>query len=316
MSNSHCNLWRVIGTRFLATASLCTLLVTAAQAQYWNWTWMKGSSAINQNGVYGTILNEGSTNTPGARRYAASWTDNSDNLWVFGGDGYPASGANARLNDLWKYDTSTDNWTWMKGSDALNQWGTYGTILNESISNTPGARQFSVSWADSNGDLWLFGGAGWNSSGSNGYLNDLWKYDVSTGNWAWMKGSQSIGQQGTSGTIEVENSANNPSARGYAVGWTDSEDNLWLFGGNGYYPAGSGTGKLNDLWKFNTTSGNWTWMKGSNDRNQTATYGIKGVVADSNTPGGRQAPVAWTDSSGDLWLFGGMATTHPVRLVT
>ena len=53
---------------------------------------MSGSNATNQNGVYGTKGVASSSNAPGARQLAVSWTDNSGNLWLFGGYGYPASG--------------------------------------------------------------------------------------------------------------------------------------------------------------------------------------------------------------------------------
>ena len=36
-------------------------------------------------------------------------------------------------------------------------------------------------WIDSSGNLWLFGGYGYDSTGQLGYLNDLWQYDPSTG---------------------------------------------------------------------------------------------------------------------------------------
>ena len=32
-------------------------------------------------------------------------------------------------------------------------------------------------WIDAAGNLWLFGGQGLCSSGTVGYLNDLWKYE-------------------------------------------------------------------------------------------------------------------------------------------
>ena len=31
-------------------------------------------------------------------------------------------------------------------------------------------------WVDSSGNLWLFGGLGFDSNGSPGYLNDLWEF--------------------------------------------------------------------------------------------------------------------------------------------
>ena len=42
--------------------------------------------------------------------------------------------------------------------------------------NTPGARSYSVSCIDTSGNLWLFGGAGYDYFGNDGNLNDLWKF--------------------------------------------------------------------------------------------------------------------------------------------
>lgn len=48
--------------------------------------------------------------------------------------------------------------------------------------NLPGGRHDPVSWKDANGwadaggNLWLFGGKGYDSAGTLGDLNDLWKY--------------------------------------------------------------------------------------------------------------------------------------------
>ncbi len=45
--------------------------------------------------------------------------------------------------------------------------GSFGTQGNPSSSNVPGAREHSISWIDSNDNLWLFGGYGY----VNGYGN-------------------------------------------------------------------------------------------------------------------------------------------------
>lgn len=74
-------------------------------------------------------------------------------------------------------------WTWMGGSNLVNQSATYGTPGKAAASNNPGARSAAVNRVDASGTLWLFGGA--NSSGNA--LNDLWKY--SGGEWTWMSGS-------------------------------------------------------------------------------------------------------------------------------
>jgi hypothetical protein len=42
--------------------------------------------------------------------------------------------------------------------------------------NIPGARDFTVTWIDESGNFWLFGGLGYDSAATSGYLNDLWKF--------------------------------------------------------------------------------------------------------------------------------------------
>ena len=101
--------------------------------------------------------------------------------------------------------------TWIDGSYLVNQNGVY----SETIGNTPGARENSVSWVDDNGDLWLFGGEGYDSAGTESYLNDLWKFDGT--NWIWMGGSNDNNQTGTYGTKGQADSANIPGARGLRV---------------------------------------------------------------------------------------------------
>ncbi|MBK9048088.1 MAG: hypothetical protein IPL74_15885 [Bacteroidetes bacterium] len=64
-------------------------------------------------------------NNPSPRmETAASWTDDIGNLWLFGGIWYGVS----RLNDLWKYNIATNQWTWMKGDSTINANGQYGML--------------------------------------------------------------------------------------------------------------------------------------------------------------------------------------------
>ena len=67
------------------------------------------------------------------------------------------------LNDLWKFDGV--NWTWVAGSDELNQFGIYGVKGVTSESSYPGARFGSTTWFDSLNNLYLFGGYGYGKSG-------------------------------------------------------------------------------------------------------------------------------------------------------
>jgi N-acetylneuraminic acid mutarotase len=274
---------------------------------------VNGSNLISQNGNYGTQGTPALTNVPGARDTAVSWTDASGNLWLFGGNALDSAGATGFINDLWKYNISTGEWTWVNGSNLVGQKGTYGTLGTAAPANVPGARQHSVTWTDTSGNLWLFGGSGLDSVGATaGDLNDLWEYNISSGEWTWMSGPNLANQIGTYGTLGTAAPANVPGARDSAVSWMDTTGNLWLFGGFGFDSAGT-SGDLNDLWEYNISSGEWTWMNGPNLVNQIGTYGTQGTPAPANAPGGRSDLFSWTDPSGNFWLFGGFGydSTNP-----
>lgn len=288
------------------------------------WTWIGGSQNGGQPGVYGTEDVAAATNIPGARFASVAWTDPAGNLWLFGGAGFDSNDHAGYLNDLWEFNTSTKQWTWVSGSNTVTSPGTYGTIGTPATANTPGGRISAVRWVDSNGDLWLFGGYGYDGSPSGnqiGYLNDLWKFDPIAGTWTWISGSNTVGtvgggQSGVYGTQETPAATNTPGGREDANGWTDASGNFWLFGGFGADSNGT-LGELNDLWEFNASSQQWTWISGSqtpqgvstgttSQKGTAGVYGTKGTASATSMPGSRGDFATWTDSDGNLWMFGGI----------
>ena len=269
------------------------------------WAWMGGSAGTNVAGVYGTEGAAAPGNAPGSRSSAVSWTDSSGHLWLFGGYGYDVSGNLGNLNDLWEFDPTAREWTWVGGSTTENAYGAYGTLGSASLSNMPGARNSALSWTDSHGNFWLFGGNGEAQSGTGGSLNDLWMFNPTLG-WEWVSGSNGLDQVGSYGTRGTASLGNVPGARQFSSGWIDSSDNLWVFGGQGYDSSGH-LGNMNDLWLYSPTAGTWTWVSGSSTIAALAVYGSLGVAAAANVPGARDNADAWIDSSGNLWLFGGFA---------
>jgi len=303
------------------------------------WTWMGGSNtgtdpnlATDDSAVYGTLGTPASTNIPGKRDASLTWVDASGNFWLFGGFGSDATGYAGYLNDLWKYipgeKGNPGEWAWMGGSS--NSFGgsqcqsvsdiVYGTLGKPDPVNSPGGRTSAVNWTDASGNVWLFGGYGCDSTGTVGYLNDLWKYvpgdTGNTGEWAWMGGSEKLGAfygpSGVYGTQGIPDAKSVPGGRLDAVSWVDASGNLWLFGGNGVDSTGT-VGQLNDLWKYTPSAtgdaGEWTWMSGDSTvgpfDGQSGVYGMLGIEAATNTPGGRDAAVGWHDAKGNLWLLGG-----------
>lgn len=269
------------------------------------WTWVSGDNTANQSAVYGTKGTAATANKPGARLSQQSWVDASGNFWIFGGYGYDGAGNNGYLNDLWKYNPTSGQWTWMSGDNTVNNGGTYGTKGTAAATNKPGSRIYMAGWADASGNLWLYGGAGNDGASSYGNLNDLWKYTISTGQWTWVSGDNTRNNSGVYGTKGTAAAANKPGGRYDLKGLIDASGNFWLYGGTGYDGAGN-TGYLNDLWKYNPTTSQWTWISGDNTRNKNGVYGTQGAAAAANKPGGRYGHNFLIDASGNFWLFAGL----------
>ena len=263
-------------------------------------TWIKGDSSVTNEPLYGVQGTAGNLNKPGERIGAGTWTDNSGNLWLYGGDILnTTSGPPAKcLNDLWKYNITTGEWTWMKGGPGFSN-GVYGSLGVPHEDNRPGDREEMKCWSDASNNFWMFGGFGF-----LGNYNDLWRYNPSTNQWTWVKGSNSSSYQfnsdavyGIQGTPDINN---RPGRRRAGAAWTDNAGNFWTFGG-----SGRNGNYINDLWKYDPLNNTWTWMHGEDEENQPGSYGSPGVASAGNTPGARDGAVAWKDTDGNLWLFGG-----------
>jgi len=266
------------------------------------WTWVSGSNTLFAEGVYGTLGVAAPANVPGARSGSLSWTDQSGNLWLFGGIGLAGGGGIVGgLNDLWEFNPATSEWTWVGGSNSFvaNDYacGTLGVPDPVGGSNGPCARAGSASWTDLNGNFWLFGGGGMGDS-------DLWKFSPTTMMWTNFS-FKNVPLNGVYGTLGVPAPTNAPGARYDAVSWTDQSGNLWLFGGDPYYLNDDGFHRFNDLWRYDPIANEWTWEGGSNIVDAEGVYGTLGVAAPANVPGARSGSVSWTDQSGNFWLFGG-----------
>jgi hypothetical protein len=275
-----------------------SLFLTQAFGQGGIWTWISGTNIHGDTAIYGVQGIPSVNNHPPGVYEASEWKDKQGNLWLYGGDTYAVL-----YSDLWKFNPLTNEWTWVKGNGLLNEPAKHGTMGVADPANTPGGRKWaSETWTDTAGHLWLFGG--FNST--HGDMNDLWKYDISTNIWTWISGDSVGAVSGVYGAQGVPSASNVPGSRTEtSSAWTDEQNNLWLFGGNGTDGGGS-HGFLNDLWKYDIASNEWTWMQGSSACNGLALYGTKGVASAINTPGPRISYTKWKDRKGNFYLMGGL----------
>lgn len=220
--------------------------------------------------------------------------------------------------------TAPNEWTWIGGSNVVTNPngppGVYGKLGTSAPKNIPGGRDSAATWTDSSGNFWLFGGEGADANGNFGLLDDLWEFQPSTQQWAWMGGSSTVpsscagstttlcGQPGVYGNLGSAANANNPGGREAAMFWTDSSGNFWLFGGYGF-DAGATVGELNDLWEFNTGTKVWAWIAGSatvgSGGGQPGVFGTMGSANAANIPSGRDSATRWVDKNGEFWMYGG-----------
>jgi len=270
------------------------------------WAWMKGPGIAHNTGNYGVQGVAANTNLPPCRGFGiASWTDTTGNFWMYGGFNN-VGGPYHTFGDLWKFDVASNNWTWMSGSNLPNQLPVYGTQGIPSPANSPGARMESAcTWVDDNNHLWLFGG-----EDDTGQHNDLWKYDIATNEWTWMKGSDTLNSPGFYGTQGLANTLNTPSARDAYSKWKDRAGNFWMFGGwTHYMPCPIGNAPYyNDMWKYDVGNNEWTWVSGPDFPCDVGTHSPVCLISNANLPVSRmESRSCWIDTAGDFWMFGGLA---------
>jgi hypothetical protein len=295
----------------VGTALVETIAASCVPANAW--TWISGPSTADTQGNYGTLGTATPSNLPGARSGATSWHDASGNLWLFAGYADDSTGSFGIINDLWEFNPTSRQWTWVSGAETINAPGVY--TLGGSSGMVPGARDSAVAWPSLQGNPpgpVIFGGlesttvpvCGIGNTCPPVVLagNDLWTFSPTSLQWTFDGGSTTLSAAGTYGSPGSGSGTTTPGARDGAVAWTDPQGYGWLFGGYGYDGSGN-VGVLNDLWVH--ANGLWIWMGGTSSEGSPGIYGTPGVPGTGNMPGARYGASTWSDAMGNLWLFGG-----------
>lgn len=331
--NNH--LWLYAGTLHISQAQSMGNDLWQYDPVINQWAWM-GQFAISPSNfgmypidtvntiVYGARGTGTALNTPGHRGHSrfetgAAWTDANGNLWMFGGRTYnvpsPGMASGGRmvrdsgyLADMWKYDVNTAIWTWMSGSNILDDPGHYGSLGVPSVNNYPAARVVQNFWTDDSGNFWMAGGFG-TGPDTNLYSNhyeDIWKFNPNTLEWTWIKGPAGPTTLLPSGITCDTSALNNwgPHCLNNFV-WKlnddiiityESKDSLELSDPGGLdYPR-------NNLIAYSVSSNTWVPLA---EYSLAGNYGVTGLAASTNVPYARTLASGFVDKNKNCWLLGG-----------
>ena len=268
-----------------------------------NWTFKAGVSTQKAVSVRNTMFTYNATTKPSGRAYHGMVVNPANNkIYIYGGYGYNTTCSMicipATQPDFFEYDIATGQFRWLMSSGTAGAAAVKGAVGVFGATYHPGGRQYPAMWVDASNNVWLWGGLGKGTGGSEAQLNDLWKFDIATNQWAWMGGVTTTNNAGNYGPRGVAGTGYYPMARDGNAYWKDSSGNFWLFAGYG------STGSLTDLWKFNPTTLEWTLMGGSNALGTVANYGVMGTGSASTTPGNRDGGMGWANGT-TVMIFGG-----------
>ncbi|XP_059163065.1 kelch domain-containing protein 10-like [Physella acuta] len=199
---------------------------------------------------------------PMGRNGAAAWVSD-DTFYLFGGNTDPTFAYNLQqtsglASDLWKYHPSHNSWHFVAGPTETGQGSRLNGIGTFSPSNVPGCRRGAASWADAEGNLWLFGGAGKDSQPdsprqTSKLLSDLWRFHVRLHQWAFMGGSQIGDLAGSYKAKHEDKHTSFPGSRTEMLVWRSHTHVAEIFGGLGH-DGRKLDGYLNDLWSVDFTA--------------------------------------------------------------
>ncbi|KAI3658834.1 hypothetical protein MP638_005840 [Amoeboaphelidium occidentale] len=310
---------------------LSDLWVYSAQTS--RWTWLDGKLDLNRVGI---ITEEHVY--PGARLGSSFfYSTYTYSLYMFGGFGYPGRYSDevnpdnqdaGFLNDFYRFDIDKEQWQFLAGETEINNQGAHGHRHQMGPSYYPSARFGHASFYDFvNKTAYIVAGRGIGLYGSNGYLNDVWKFDLDKNQWGFWGGSREVNQKTRNFNLNNqlnwkdnwEDNAGLEMSPGGRFGFMSvvSLDNayMYLYGGYGLDIYGRET-YLNELWQYRYDLDSWNLVSGSGTGNTEAVYPSKlNEASFSVYPSARSDFGGWFDHDKDIiYVYGGEGVKGPKSL--
>ena len=238
------------------------------------WLKIQGDDVGNQPSV--TKATSG-LQLPGSRSGSASWLEQDNLLWMFGGVGYDASFTDQthKLNDLWLYNISSKQWNLVHEGRASN-------ITLNGTRVVPKPRRGALACGVPGILLIIFGG----ESYDNEKLFDTWLYRFQNRSWIPL-------------LYATDNAANHPPARTDPSVWC-MNDRIVMYGG-----VGRNGILLEDLWQFSLRDLQWSYLR--QHSNSTNKQG------EPIFPGLRMGGATWMLNN-HLLMFGGSRNSATTEL--
>jgi N-acetylneuraminic acid mutarotase len=264
------------------------------------WRHLSGNTTLNALGSFGTLLEYNSNNYPPAV-FSSSIVSYNNTILLFGGQHDDPS--NKDYNNVWQYSIELEQWRLLSGNESYNRLGIYGTKGQYDSENIPGGRN-GADMVIVNNTLILFGGVGFDKSGTNSFLNDLWQFDLTTFQWRWLSGSDTASQGGVYKNMGSFDSDARPGGRNlHTIHYY--ENNLLVIAGIGY-DNDTSLGRLNDIWEYSFMLDQWKWLFGDELKNKLGIYGTIFEYNSTNKPGSRYSHSTLIKNN-TLYLMGGWA---------
>lgn len=249
------NLW-VFGGRVLVRSGTFSAIGLTNDVWRYNiadntWTWIAGlgpfrnatdfSRHTNKQGYFTSVTTgplPDETPYPGTRLRGSIVVDNDGKVILFGGEGYLSQRATIRntwnLNDVWQWDYGNNRWINITDANSTTVGERDAGLYIFKNTNRPSGRYESHVWFNSQNQLMVFGGLGYDGATTNtrSRLADLWLYDFTSSQWGRVGGEDSRARSFPTASAFGEYSLSNYAGRtsGGSV-YTAPGDRLGLFGG-------------------------------------------------------------------------------------